>query len=357
LLLYEKIEGNLLTIDFDETNTKYLVTNVLRLFKLQAISKDIRVIVDLESVSNIFIQADISKFSQVIRNIMSNALKFTPSGGTVNVSAELLVKCPNGNNWTVLQRNGKNLHDICANGSKSDGDQSNNQTELYVLSAPSESRLLPCDTSTDMSQSVPSSNGDGNNADSKQGLRRGLSKEDISRLIISLSCDNDAKANSDSSDGMTWSASAALTSSRSQSSTRSQSPTNASHNFAEQSAKSQNSSQQQQPQSSSFSGTNDAVISSPFSVNMSTTSSKTRVAEVNVSRSNSPSHKTVCSAPTPSTSSKWLMVNTPIPSTEVGRSRCNSEKKDEAPQYKVRISFKDTGRGISIVSTSFINIK
>ena len=38
------------------------------------------------------IRIDTSKFAQVIRNLISNGLKFTPAGGSVTVTVEILQK-------------------------------------------------------------------------------------------------------------------------------------------------------------------------------------------------------------------------------------------------------------------------
>ena len=46
----------------------------------------------MSAIRRVAIDGDNSKLKQVMRNLLSNALKFTPSGGTVEVTAELLDK-------------------------------------------------------------------------------------------------------------------------------------------------------------------------------------------------------------------------------------------------------------------------
>ncbi len=55
--------------------------------------------------ANVVIYVDSFKFAQVFRNVLSNAFKFTPSGGEIVVSAE------------VLKDGSKNSSDSLPNGS------------------------------------------------------------------------------------------------------------------------------------------------------------------------------------------------------------------------------------------------
>ena len=47
---------------------------------------------DVPEIDDIYIDGDKQKLGQVMRNLISNALKFTPSGGTVTVRAVSLTK-------------------------------------------------------------------------------------------------------------------------------------------------------------------------------------------------------------------------------------------------------------------------
>jgi signal transduction histidine kinase len=105
LLTFDKIDENKLVIETEEINPWTLLQDTARPFNLNALIKKIQFQVQLltevsyqsgtkegntESLERMFekycIRGDSFKLAQVIRNLLSNALKFTPESGKVDVS-------------------------------------------------------------------------------------------------------------------------------------------------------------------------------------------------------------------------------------------------------------------------------
>lgn len=98
LLFYDKIEDKKLILYKQKLNGCQFVEKTVRTFSLQAISKNIALEYHHEEIGNenttrnssILINADESKLSQVIRNLVSNALKFTPQGGNITITSKFI---------------------------------------------------------------------------------------------------------------------------------------------------------------------------------------------------------------------------------------------------------------------------
>lgn len=94
LLFYDKIEDKKLILYKQKLDGCDFIEKTVRTFSLQAISKNIDLFYNHEDLVSdgvtISVNADESKFSQVIRNLVSNALKFTPQGGQVLVTSKFL---------------------------------------------------------------------------------------------------------------------------------------------------------------------------------------------------------------------------------------------------------------------------
>lgn len=89
MLLLDKITEGILSPEFvDEEPTQFLLETISP-FTLQARESQIKFVYHtsdlLEQLTGYIIRIDRSKFAQVIRNLISNALKFTPTGGTVTI--------------------------------------------------------------------------------------------------------------------------------------------------------------------------------------------------------------------------------------------------------------------------------
>ncbi|MEX2012897.1 MAG: ATP-binding protein, partial [Candidatus Levyibacteriota bacterium] len=82
-----KIEAGRFTIQRSQQDLKKIIDERIETFKLQAQKQNISLIENVKELPNISV--DPLRISQVLNNLLSNSLKFTPSGGTVTISAKL----------------------------------------------------------------------------------------------------------------------------------------------------------------------------------------------------------------------------------------------------------------------------
>jgi signal transduction histidine kinase len=88
ILTFETLDAGELTLIPKETSPKEFIISTLKMFKIQASQAGITLIYECcPSLDNFFSMIDPNKMGQVLRNLVSNALKFTKSGGTVIVRA------------------------------------------------------------------------------------------------------------------------------------------------------------------------------------------------------------------------------------------------------------------------------
>ena len=90
LLSYEKISTGALQLERAHVKVAKIVRQAAALFRIQARGKDISLkVLDNDDVINEFteVEVDAGKITQVLRNFISNAIKFTPEGGVVQVRA------------------------------------------------------------------------------------------------------------------------------------------------------------------------------------------------------------------------------------------------------------------------------
>ena len=99
LLTFEKMDSGLMVLHRSDENVESFIDSVVSIFHTPARGKDITIHLDLGNPGNSTVPGgahvlstdlfsiDKFKMSQVLRNLMSNALKFTPIGGTITVRA------------------------------------------------------------------------------------------------------------------------------------------------------------------------------------------------------------------------------------------------------------------------------
>ncbi|HCC68360.1 MAG TPA: hypothetical protein DEP99_00515, partial [Nitrospiraceae bacterium] len=86
ILDLSKVETGKMELELSEFNLKILLENSFVMFKEKAMKHNIKVKAEVEEeIENII--ADERKIKQIMFNLLSNAFKFTPDGGSVRVSA------------------------------------------------------------------------------------------------------------------------------------------------------------------------------------------------------------------------------------------------------------------------------
>lgn len=80
VLDFSKIESGKLELNIEEVNIVKLTTQVINLFKIQAIKKNIELVLSIEKTVPTYILADSVRLKQILVNLLSNAIKFTHFG-------------------------------------------------------------------------------------------------------------------------------------------------------------------------------------------------------------------------------------------------------------------------------------
>jgi signal transduction histidine kinase len=100
LINYDKIESKTFTIEKKTVKIWSVIRQTVGMLSLQAKEKKVKVVMEVEqsnprapntSLSQLRVLGDSIKLGQVIRNLVSNALKFTPRGGEIVISGNPLV--------------------------------------------------------------------------------------------------------------------------------------------------------------------------------------------------------------------------------------------------------------------------
>lgn len=87
LLEQARVESGELVLQIEEIDLEEVARPIVQSFQPQAASKDIGL--ELHVQRPAIIEADEQRLSQVFVNLIDNALRFTPSGGTVNVTLDV----------------------------------------------------------------------------------------------------------------------------------------------------------------------------------------------------------------------------------------------------------------------------
>ena len=95
LLNYDKIESGTLQLEVGTVYLAEVVKKAVRKFHVQAMNKPVELRLNVnqemqELLNSAVVVGDEMRLSQVVCNLISNAIKFTPEGGTVEVSMERL---------------------------------------------------------------------------------------------------------------------------------------------------------------------------------------------------------------------------------------------------------------------------
>ena len=88
ILDLSKIEARLMTLSVGEIPVSTLLDSVYDMFKPMADEKNIHLSVVIDENTPKFIVSDKEKIRQIIKNFVSNAIKFTPANGTITMNAQ-----------------------------------------------------------------------------------------------------------------------------------------------------------------------------------------------------------------------------------------------------------------------------
>jgi len=89
ILDLSKIEVGMMQIELSRFLLKGGINSSVVMLNEKAKKHGITLLIDIEPESDIHMEADERKFKQIMFNLLSNALKFTPDGGSVRVTARL----------------------------------------------------------------------------------------------------------------------------------------------------------------------------------------------------------------------------------------------------------------------------
>ena len=104
MLDMSRLNSGRVRIDEAPFDMRLFVAELERMFTSQAADKGLKYSVALEDCENVFVVGDRMRLSQVVINFISNALKFTESGGSVAVSIREMYRSENGVSFMLRVR-------------------------------------------------------------------------------------------------------------------------------------------------------------------------------------------------------------------------------------------------------------
>lgn len=90
LLLYEKFDDGIFSLSKNEIKIADYFVDAVSVYKIQARASEVSFDIQTKDIDDVIVNVDVTKFSQVLRNLISNALKFTPKGGKVSAICSVI---------------------------------------------------------------------------------------------------------------------------------------------------------------------------------------------------------------------------------------------------------------------------
>lgn len=104
LLDFNKLENDTLPLEVERIDIASLLRQIADIFANYAEGKDINFTIN-GTDDNCFVTADADKITKICTNLLSNALKFTPRGGTITVGLDTIYEPGKGNSIKISVKN------------------------------------------------------------------------------------------------------------------------------------------------------------------------------------------------------------------------------------------------------------
>jgi len=89
ILDMSKIEANKLELSYDDFDFRKMLSNIIDVTGVRAAEKNQNITVNVDNNIPQYLISDEFRLSQVITNLMTNAIKFTPENGKITINAEI----------------------------------------------------------------------------------------------------------------------------------------------------------------------------------------------------------------------------------------------------------------------------